>query len=274
MPLDQVDVDKLDKNSEMSFLDHLEALRWHLVRSVAAIAVAAIVVFIFKNYTFHYLILWPTKESFPTYRLFCDILNIVCISPDKLQIITRKLGEQFFIHLKSSVWLGLIIVFPYVIWEAWRFIKPGLYPKEKKAGRGVVLACSFLFYLGIVFGYFVVTPFAVSFLSSYSVDPTVAHTVTLGSYVSYLVMFCIPTGIVFEMPVVIYFLAKIGLVDSTFLIYYRRHAVVVIFIVAAVVTPPDFITMILIAIPLLLLYEVSIFLVKRVEKQRKKLEAE
>lgn len=266
MALDQIDVDTLDKEAKMSFLDHLEAFRWHLIRSFAAIILAAIGVFLAKSFVFETLLLGPTKASFPTYRFLCTYLNI-CVNPEELTIITRVLGEQFIVHMISSFWLGLVVAFPYVIWEFWRFVKPGLYPKEQKAGRGFVLICSMLFFMGVTFGYFVISPFAVSFLGSYSVDPSVEHTVTLSSYLSYLVMFCIPTGLIFEMPIVIYFLAKIGVVNASFLRTYRRYAIFIIFLLAAIITPPDVISQISIAIPLIALYEISILITKRVNRK-------
>ncbi len=270
MPLDQIDIDEYNKESEMSFLDHLEEFRWHLIRSLIAIGVAAIVIFLAKDYVFQYLLLGPTKSWFPTYRFLCDVVHVVCMEPDKLTLITRDLGEQFITHMISSFWLGLVVAFPYVLWEFWRFIKPGLYPSEQKASRGIVLACSLLFFTGVLFGYFVISPFAVSFLGSYTVDPSVEHTVTLRSYINYLVMFTVPAGLIFELPMVMYFLAKLGLIDYKFLKKYRRYAIVIIFIVAAVVTPPDVVTQTCIAIPLLLLYEVSILITKRVHRKREK----
>ncbi len=268
MALDQIDIDELEKGSEMSFLDHLEAFRWHLIRSILAVLIIAVVVFLAKKFIFEVLLLGPTKESFVTYRFLCEYIN-VCFQPSKLTMITRTLGEQFIVHMISSFWLGLIIAFPYILWEFWRFIKPGLYPSEQKSSRGFVFICTLLFYFGVSFGYFVISPFAVSFLGLYTVDPSIENTVTLSSYMSYLVMFCLPTGIIFEMPVVIYLLAKIGIVDAPFLKKYRRYAYVLTFILGALLTPPDVISQLLIAIPLIILYEISIQITKRVRKKDK-----
>ncbi len=266
MALDQVDVDKLppEGEEEMSFLDHLEHLRWHIIRSLVAIVIIGIGVFLAKDLVFDHIILGPTKDSFLTYQLLCSIGDFICMKPGtSLEIITRDIGEQFITHIKSSFWIGLIVAFPYVFWEFWRFVKPGLYENERKAAGGMVFTCSALFIAGVLFGYFVISPFAVSFLSAYSVSPDVQNTTTLSSFVNYMTMFTIPTGLVFELPIVIYFLAKIGIVTPEFLKTYRKHAVVIIFIAASIITPPDVITQFLIAIPLFFLYEVSIIIAQR-----------
>jgi sec-independent protein translocase protein TatC len=254
---------------EMSFLEHLEALRWHIIRALAAIVVVAIGVFAAKNFVFDRVILGPVDQGFPTYRWFCNISEQMCFYPQGLEIITRDISEQFMVHIRVSVWLGLIIAFPYVFWEFWRFVKPGLYDKERKAARGIVLICSMLFLAGVLFGYYIISPFAITFLSAYSVSDKVENTTTLSTLVNSMTMFTIPTGLVFELPIVIYFLAKIGLVSSDFLRTYRRHAIVVILIVAAIITPPDVVSQLLVSFPLLVLYEVGIVIAKRIEKKQK-----
>lgn len=252
---------------EMSFLEHLEQLRWHILRSLTAITVIAIGVFVAKDFVFDNVIMAPTRKDFFTYQFLCSLGEQLCIYPEGITIYTRQLGEQFVIHLKTSFWLGLIVAFPYVFYEFWKFISPGLYEKERKAARGVVFVCSSLFLSGVLFGYFVISPFAVTFLSSYSVSPEVANTFTLSSLVDYMTMFTLPTGIIFQLPVVMYFLAKVGIITSEFLKQYRRHSIVIILIAASIITPPDVITQILISTPLYLLYELSIIVVKRVEKK-------
>jgi len=221
---------------EMSFLEHLEALRWHIIRALSAIVIVAIGVFAAKNFVFDTIILGPVDRNFPTYKWFCQLGESLCFYPQGLEIITRDISEQFMVHIRVSVWLGLIVAFPYVIWEFWKFIKPGLFDKERKAARGLVTICSLLFLTGVLFGYFIISPFAITFLSAYSVSDKVANTTTLSTLVNSMTMFTIPTGFVFELPIVIYFLAKIGLVSSEFLRSYRRHALVVILIVAAIIT--------------------------------------
>ena len=261
---------KQSKNpNEMTFLEHLEALRWHIIRSLAAIVLVGIGVFIAKDFVFGMVILGPTQQSFLTYQFICDLSEAMCFYPEGLEIITRDLAEQFLSHIKVSIWIGLIVAFPYVFWEFWRFIKPGLYENERKVSRGVVFVCSALFIMGVLFGYFVIAPFAVTFLSTYSVSENVLNTTTLTSLVNSMTMFTIPTGIVFELPVVVYFLSKLGLVTANGMKKYRKHAAVVILIMAAIITPPDVITQFLIGIPLYFLFEVSILIAARVEKKQK-----
>lgn len=249
----------------MSFLEHLEALRWHIIRALVGVVVIAILVFISGKYLFDYIIFSPTYPEFPTYRLLCSISEALCFSPEGLEIKQYKLGEEFLTHLKVSFVIGIMVAFPYVFWEFWRFIKPGLYSKEVKAARGIVGVCSLLFIAGVLFGYFVIAPFAVSFLTNYSISDVVSgNEVTITSYINYMVMFTLPSGIIFELPIVIYFLAKVGLVSAEFLKKYRKHSIVVILILASIITPPDIMTQILIGFPLYILFEISILIAKRV----------
>lgn len=256
--------------AEMSFLDHLEVLRWHLIRSISAVVIGAIVIFVAKDFVFEQIIFAPKKASFPTYKLLCSISDALCMQPPKLELITRELGEQFMIHIKSSLILGFIVAFPYVIYEIWRFVKPGLYKNERKYARGFVGICSLLFLTGVLFGYFIISPFAITFLGTYSVGSEAINSPTLASYVSYMSMFTLPAGIVFELPVIVYFLTKIGIVSSSAMRKYRKHAIVTILILSAIITPPDVVTQFLIGIPILILYEISIFISRRLEKKNEK----
>ncbi len=256
--------------NEMSFFEHIEELRWHLMRAAASVLIVMVVVFLLKDFVFRQVILGPTSPDFITYRIICKYFPDVCFYPQHLQIITRDIQEQFLSHIKVSMWLGFIVAFPYILFELWRFIRPGLYKKEIKAAKGMVFLCSMLFLSGVAFGYFIITPVAVTFLSSYSVSPEIANTTTLAALVNSITMFTLPVGLIFETPIILYFLAKIGLVSSSFLTQYRRHAIVVIVIVAAVITPsPDVFSQMMVAIPLYLLYEVSIIVVKRIDRERK-----
>lgn len=274
MPLDQIDVDKYDVEDlkkgiakEMSFFEHLEELRWHLVRAIASIGVIAVVVFIMKDFVFRQIVFAPKEASFLTYRVFCSMGEFLCFSPPNFQVQAFKIEEQFVTHLKVSAILGLVVAFPYVFYEIWSFVKPGLYKNEIKAARGIVGVCSALFLIGVLFGYFVITPFALTFLTSYDLGGTIAQP-TLTSYVNNLAMYTLPTGLIFELPVVMFMLAKIGLISSEDLKAYRKISIVVILVVAAIVTPPDVMTQLLISIPLYGLYEVSIYIVQKVEKKR------
>ncbi|MBT8231169.1 MAG: twin-arginine translocase subunit TatC [Saprospiraceae bacterium] len=260
------EVKKNQEEKEMSFLEHLEELRWHIIRSLFSIIFFAIVVFLFKDFVFEDIVFAHKKENFFTYRILCNIADFLCFGPPNFDIVPREFGEKFFTHLKVSFWMGITISIPYIFYELWRFIKPGLYKKEQKAARGMVTICSSLFILGIMFGFFIIAPFAIKFLAGYSLsvdDVLVNDTTSLASYVNYLTMFTIPTGFIFELPVIVYFLSRIGLLTPSFMRKYRRHSVIVILIFAAIITPPEVITQILIGIPVLVLYEISIFVSKR-----------
>jgi sec-independent protein translocase protein TatC len=265
------------KNEEMSFLDHLEELRWRLIRSVLAIFVAAIMAVIFKNIIFDHIILAPKSPAFWTNRMFCELGQFVntpglCINQVPLEIISMKMAGQFNMHIWVSLIFGLIIAFPYVFYEVWSFIAPALKSKERKYANGAVFFSSLLFLTGVVFGYFMIVPLTVNFLGSYSVSAEVSNKINLISYISTITSVVIASGAVFELPIVVYFLTKIGLVTPEFLKKYRRHSIVGIFILAAIITPPDVFSQTLVAIPLILLYEVSIFISRRVVMQRKRRE--
>ena len=254
---------------EMSFLDHLEELRWHIIRSLGAMFIAAIAFFSLKDFVFKNIIFAPKNDGFLTYKFFCWMSEMTCFQPKEFDLITREIGEQFFTHIKVSLYLALIFMFPYIFYEFWRFIKPGLYKNEKKAAGGMVFSCTSLFFLGIAFGYFVIVPFALNFLIGYSVGPDAISSPTLSSYVSYLTLCTLPTGFVFQMPVLVYFLSRIGFITPGIMRRFRKHSIVVILILAAVITPPDVISQFLIGIPIFILYEISIVISSRVEKKRK-----
>lgn len=276
MPLDQQhEHDRLNDRGEMSFFEHVIELRKHILRSVLAISIVGVVCFFNKEFIFNTLIFGPRHADFPTYRALCYLSqsaglgDAMCITPPQFNVITRELGEVLMQHLYISFWMGVIGAFPYILWEFWRFIKPGLHAHERKAVRGIVGICTFLFLLGVVFGYYVIAPFSISFLAGYTL-PDLEVSPTLDSYVTYMTMFTLPMGLVFEMPVLAFFLARIGLLGANAMRAYRRHAIVAILIVAAIITPPDVGSQTLVTIPLLALYEVSILVVQRVQKKREK----
>lgn len=258
------------REKEMSFLEHLEELRWHIVRSILSILVIAITVFFFKDLVTK-IMYAPRYSSFVTHSFLCEHLGVHC-DVNQFKIITRQMGEEFITHLSTSLWLGVFFSFPYIFWEVWRFIKPGLYEKERKAARGIVGVCSLLFFIGVSFGYFVIAPFAINFLAGYSFGDTNDQTVMLGSYIGNLVLLTLPVGLIFQLPVLSYILGKIGILTSSFMKTYRRHAIVIIFIVGAIISPPDLPSQFLIALPLLGLYEASISIVKNIEKRNKEKE--
>lgn len=275
MALDQYQ----DEEEGMSFLDHLEALRWHLFRAVTAVLIFTVAAFIAKDFVFGVLILGPSKVDFWTYRVLCDLGNYVgipalCINDLPFTIQSRQMTGQFSMHMTSSLVVGLIAAFPYLFYEVWRFISPGLYAKERNAARGAVFFVSFLFLSGALFGYYVLTPMSINFLANYQLDPSIANEFDITSYVSTLSMLVLASAIMFQLPVVVYFLSMSGLVTSKMLKSYRKHSVVVILILSAVITPPDVISQLLIAMPILVLYELGILIAKRLEKQRAVKQAE
>ena len=275
MALDQYQ----DEEEGMSFLDHLEALRWHLFRAVTAVLIFTVAAFIAKDFVFGVLILGPSKVDFWTYRMLCDLGNYVgipalCINDLPFTIQSRQMTGQFSMHMTSSLVVGLIAAFPYLFYEVWRFISPGLYTKERNAARGAVFFVSFLFLSGALFGYYVLTPMSINFLANYQLDPSIANEFDITSYVSTLSMLVLASAIMFQLPVVVYFLSMSGLVTSKMLKSYRKHSVVVILVLSAVITPPDVISQLLIAMPILVLYELGILIAKRLEKQRAVKQAE
>lgn len=248
----------------MHFLDHLEALRWHLVRSAVAIVVFSLVAFLNPDILFDKIILGAKNTDFFTYRMMCklsDLLSIdLCIREIPFSLINIDISGQFTTHIYISFIAGFIMAFPYFIWEVWRFIKPALSSKERQYSRGIVFFSSLLFLSGVAFGYFIISPLSINFLGSYQISEQVSNQISLSSFISTVTMLTLSAGIVFELPVVIYFLSKIGLVTPVFLRNYRKHSMVVILIIAAIITPsPDVTSQILVAVPLFLLYEISIW---------------
>lgn len=264
-------VAETEEEKEMSFLDHLEELRWHLIRSLISIMIFAIAAFLAKNIVFHGIILAPSRTDFWTYRMLCKVSELIntsalCIEELPFIIQSRQMTGQFTMHLTSSFVIGLILAFPYAFWEMWRFISPGLYSKEKQIARGSVFFVTLLFAIGILFGYYVISPISINFLSNYQLDPSIQNEFDIISYVSTLTMLVLASGIMFQLPIVVYFFTKAGIVTPAFLRTYRKHAIVVILVVSAIITPPDVVSQILIAFPLIVLYEISIFISKNVIK--------
>ncbi len=251
---------------EMSFLDHLEELRWRIIRSLGAVVAFTIVLFVFHKWFFDYVIFGPTHEGFPTYRVICRISESMCFGPPEFSSQAVGFGESFIISIKAAFMMGLVLSAPYILWQFWQFIRPGLYPKEQKGLKGIVLVCSLLFALGVSFGYLIIAPFAINFLMGYTI-PGVENVPTISSYINYMIMFTLPAGLIFELPVLVYFLSKIGLVTPGFMRKYRKHSIIVILMLAAILTPPDVVTQMLIGIPLYILYEISILISARIEKK-------
>jgi sec-independent protein translocase protein TatC len=269
-------------NGEMSFLEHLEELRWHIIRSILAIVILMIVAFCFKNVLFNDIVLAPKNPTFITNRLLCELghylaqhinlkhPDVLCINTKPVNLIAIKMAGQLTTHITVAMVAGLILAFPVIIREFWMFFKPALHSNEAKYAKGAVLASSLLFFTGVLFGYFLLAPLSIYFLTSYQISADVVNQINVRSFIGTLTSICLATGVVFELPIVAFFLTKIGIITPTFMRKYRRHAIVVIFIVAAIITPPDVFSQTLVAIPLLILYEVSIFISARVMKQKAK----
>ena len=256
--------------SEMSFVDHLEALRWHLLRSLGAVVIFMIIAFLNKKIIFDYILFGPTRNDFPTNKLFCWVSEKVpflnmCSENLHYQFINTDLAGQFMLHLKMSAVMGFVLAFPYIFWEIWRFVRPALYRNEIQVTRGVVLFSSLFFTLGCCFGYFIIAPFSINFFYSYTAIEIAQNFISIDNYISNVISMVIPTGIMFELPMLVYFLSKIGLIGPALLINGRRFAYVIILIVIAVITPQgDMISLMLVSSPVILLYELSILVSKRV----------
>ncbi len=271
---------KDNEKDEMSFLEHLEELRWHLIRSFLAIFLFAILAFIFKEIVFDIIILGPKDPEFLTNRLMCQSgeklgqifnwKNGMCINSKPLDLINIKMAGQFSAHIMISLVAGLIAAFPFVFYEFWRFIMPALHPEEKKMTRGAVGISSILFLLGVLFGYYIIAPLSIHFLGSYMVSDQIANQIYLRSYISTITSIVIASGVLFELPVVIFFLSKAGLVTPDFLRRYRKHSIVIILVLSAIITPPDVFSQVLVCLPLLVLYEISIIISARIGKSQMK----
>ena len=268
------------QKEEMSFLEHLEVFRWHLVRSVFAVLFFAILAFIFKEIVFDSILLGPKNPNFPTYKILCylsqhmGIGDTLCMDELPFILMNISMSGQFSTHIMISIVAGFVMAFPYVFWEMWRFISPALYDEESNVAKGVVFFSSSLFLIGVLFGYYVVSPLSIHFLGSYQVSQMVENQISLSSFISTVSTICLANGVVFELPILVYFLTKIRLLTPEFMRAYRKHSLVLTLIFSAIITPPDITSQILVALPLMALYEISIKISARVlrkqEKQLKK----
>jgi sec-independent protein translocase protein TatC len=261
--------------SDMSFLEHLEVFRWHLVRSTVVILVFTVVAFIFKSILFDDIILAQKNSNFWTYELFCKFSHFIgrgddlCMEEINFNLINITMSGQFSIHIVTSLIAGIILAFPYLLFEVWRFISPALKKKEKKYAFYLIFSGSILFMIGILFGYYFVSPLSVQFLGNYQVSEMVENQITIGSFITTVTTVTLACGLVFELPLLVFFLSKLGVITPEFMRKYRKHAVVVTLVISAIITPPDVSSQILLTIPLLVLYEFSIFISKIVVKKQK-----
>lgn len=264
---------------EMSFLDHLEDLRWHLIRSTISVLVGGIVAFCFPSILFDVIIFGPTEMSFPTYQWLCDMSQLIgvtdtsfCAEKFPFDLQNRNVAGQFSAHIWTSIYAGIIIAFPYIIYQLWKFISPGLKTNERKNSRGFIIVSSLLFFTGVLFGYYVVTPLSFNFLANYSISDKIFNDFDTSSVIAIVKSSALASGLVFQLPIVIYFLTKIGLVTPQTLKKYRKFALVIVLILAAVITPPDIASQVIVAIPILILYQASIYISKIVVRNQKRKE--
>lgn len=263
--------------NEMSFLDHLEELRWHLIKSVAAITIAASGAFLAKGFIFDVLIFGPSKASFITYEILCKASKYIgmesfCFTELPFRVQSRTMAGQFSAHIWTAITAGFVIAFPYVVYQLWKFISPGLHETERKHSRGFIIISSLLFFIGVLFGYYVICPLSINFLGTYQVSQQVHNDFDLSSYIGLIRSSVLASGLVFELPIIIYFLTKVGLVTPEFLKKYRKYALVIVLVISAIITPPDIASQVIVAIPILILYQVSIFISRVVVRNQKRKE--
>jgi sec-independent protein translocase protein TatC len=272
-----------DAGGEMSFVDHLEELRWHIIRSLLAVIIMAVLIFVFLDPVMDLVVFGPLNDGFVTYKWLCNLGHkmgagdSLCLPAPNVQMQTTTFGGQFMGAITIAFVGGFIGAFPYIFWEIWRFIKPALTPKELKSSRGAIFFVTFFFLLGISFGYFLLAPFTFSFLANFKIGSmdVIETKPVLNDYISNLVDITLGTGLAFQLPVISYVLTRIGLITPNFLKEYRKYAIVALLVVAAIITPsPDWMSQMIVVIPLLLLYEFSIVISKRVYKQDKEREEE
>jgi len=268
--------------AEMSFFDHLDVLRKHLLRTLAVVTVFVIGAFWFSDFIWGQIIMGPKKPDFWTYRMMCKLVDALpslipkefCIKVIDAKLINTEMAGQFTLQMNSCITAGLILGVPYLLFEIWLFIKPALLDTEKKSASGFVAFASLLFFIGVLFGYYVIAPLSINFLLTFTVDPSIANTITIDSYLSLILTLALGSGIIFQLPVVIFVLSKLGIMTPQFMRKSRRYAVVLILIVASVVTPTaDPYTMLIVAFPLFLLYELSIMISANIQKKKLKAEA-
>jgi len=267
--------------AEMSFIDHLEELRWHIIRAIIAVLIAAIAVFIYVREIVSGVLMAPAHPAFITYKWLCSaghffgLGNSLCLTGVKISFLSTEMTSQFISSFTIAFIGGFIVAFPYVFWEFWKFVRPALNPAELKKTRGVIFWVSFLFFLGVAFGYFVLTPFMVNFYFSYSLSPLIEIKPTFSDYLENLIWTTVGIGVLFQMPLLMAVLTRIGIISSRFLKKYRRHAFVVIITAAAIITPStDPFSLTLVTIPLYALYEASIVLATRIDRAKQQSQAE
>ncbi len=275
MASDQDFDSEIDEGQEMTFLEHLEELRWHIIRAFGSIVVFAILAWVYREWIYGKVILGPSKPEFWTYRMMCKLGHMMgtdglCVEAINFKLQNIEVGGQFKMALTTAGIVGLLFAFPYAFWEIWRFVKPGLKFSEKKAARGAVFFVTLLFFAGVLFGYYIVTPLVINFLANFTLDESIVNEFNIKSYISTIATLTLACGVAFQLPIVVFVLSKAGILTPAFMREYRKHSVVVILIVAAIITPsPDIFSQVIVALPLFVLYEVGIIVSARIERQRR-----
>ena len=261
------------KQEEMSFWDHLSELRWRLIRSVVVVIALGVVAMVNSDFVFDQIILAPLHPDFITTRLLCAFGHWVntpqlCLDNSSLHLINITMSGQFMTHMYISLMAGLVVGFPYITWELWKFIKPALHENERRFSSGVVVIISGLFLLGAAFSYYLLVPLTINFLGTYQVSGSVENQVALSSYISTVASLTFSVGLVFELPVLVYVLARLGIVTAKLMRSFRKVMFIIILVVAGIITPPDIFSQIMVTLPLVGLYEIGIMIAARVDKQR------
>lgn len=260
--------------AEMSFIEHLDELRGHLFKSAVAVAIGAIIMAVYNNFIVKKILMGPTHKDFPTYGFLCRLSqrfglgNKLCMSQINVKMQSTSVAGQFDVYFNIILIGGFILAFPYVFWQFWKFTKPALTPKELKNTRGVIFWVSLLFFTGVFFGYFIIAPYTINFFANFSIDDNIQNIWTITSYFNTIVPLILGAGLAFQLPLVMYFLAKVGVVSAKYLRRVRKYAILIMLIVAGIITPPDMLSQIVCTIPLMILYEISVLLCARVEKQK------
>jgi sec-independent protein translocase protein TatC len=265
------------KPKEMSFLDHLEELRWLLIRSTITILIIASASFFFSDFIFEKILFGPKDPNFVTYQFFCEIAKYfgledtsICSANMPFIIQNTSMGGQVSFLIWTCVTVGFIVGFPFILWEIWKFISPALYETEKKYAKAFIIVSSLLFFIGVLFGYFVITPLSVYFFGTFNASPEIVNEFNLESYTGMIKTSVIASGLLFELPIIIYFLTKLGLVSPPILKKYRKVALILVLIISAIITPPDIISQVIVSIPIMILYEISILISGVVMKKEAK----
>lgn len=268
------------EKSEMTFVEHLDALRVHLLRCAIATAIGAVFMAIYNDFIVQRILLGPTRSDFPTYTYLCKLSNYLgfgnkfCMKEIHLEMQSNTITGQFDVYLDVIVIGGFVVAFPYILWQFWKFVKPALNNNELNNSKGVIFWVSLLFFIGIMFGYFVLSPYTINFFANFSLDDKIKNIPTISSYFSTILPLTLGCGLAFQLPLILFFLAKVGIVSATSLKAFRKYAILIIVVLTGIITPPDMFSQIICSIPLVILYEVGILVCRSVEKKQIKKELE